>query len=143
MIRCAPPRGIGQPTAWPVIPSTSPNAALGGWVRGSVACADMPVNSARARASRKASRARTAFGSTASIPNRASISGFLGGRSGARRSGASRSKRETNGSISRCQAAPSRPRPAAVAAVERCIRIAEPSSNGWASGIGGWTHSRP
>ena len=44
--RCAPPRTIGQPTAWAYVPRTRPNEALNGRSRRSIAWAAIPANSA-------------------------------------------------------------------------------------------------
>ena len=57
-IRCAPPRGIGQPATWHSAPSVRPTPAVSARSSGSMPCAAMPANSARVRSSANALVAR-------------------------------------------------------------------------------------
>src|SRR5207248_391831 len=52
LARCDPPRAKGQPPAWALAASTSPNAALPSHSSGTIECAASPENSARARCPR-------------------------------------------------------------------------------------------
>ena len=75
-------------------------------------------------------------------PNRAIATGWRGTESGESSPSTSGMPARSNGAISRCQAGPSGPSPAAVSSTERC-RIAAPDGSGWASGTSGWTHRTP
>ena len=55
----------------------------------------------------------------------------------------SASKPDEEGPKTRRQERPAAPSPAAVSSIERAIRVALPSSNGWARSTSGQAHSRP
>ena len=142
-MRCAPPRGNGQPPVCPQTPSTNPMAALKGDPSGSVECAAIPANKARARGPPKCDSASPRAGRIAAMPNLANSNGWRGSPSGASTSWRSCGHASASGSNSARQASPSRPRFAAVRSIERSSRTAVPSSSGCASGASGCTHSSP
>ena len=145
-IVCDPPRGSGQPTACPVIPSTRPKAAVSGRSSGSIACAASPAKSA-ARPLAAEQRAAPAW--PRARPRAARSRAIASGWRGTRRTGPSSAR----ASPSQCAdqrsrtAAARRPRPApssrAVSSTERSSTPAVPSSRGCARGSGGWIHSSP
>src|SRR5438132_13667517 len=75
---CDPPRGIGQPTACPAIPSTSAKAEDAGDSNGRKECAAIPANKARADTLLNRSFVNNVAGQIAGIPNRASANGCRG-----------------------------------------------------------------
>ncbi len=77
-IASAPPRTIGQPTAWAEVARTSPNDAVNGRSSRSIEWAATPANIARAGASRKRPLASPCAERSAGRPNRASASGWRG-----------------------------------------------------------------
>ena len=144
-IACEPPRGSGQPTAWPSIARTSPNDAVAGGlerehrVRGVAGEERAGALAVEARARKPGRRAQRRAARTAP-----SSIGCRGGRGPASVSvdelvGAADERPE------QALARPRRrsPRPAAVSASERSSTTAVPSSSGCASGAGGWIHSTP
>ena len=138
-----PPRAIGHPTAWPARPRIKPNAALGGVPSGSVACADIPAKSPRARWPRNTRRANQVVAGRAARPKRARRRGWRGTFRGPSVSCSVSCHRSTNGAMRCCHALASAPNWASILSTERSRSTAVPSSIGCAMGTGGWTHSRP
>ena len=138
-----PPFATGQPLWWQAVVSAIPTAELIGRFRGLRACAATPPNSAFACALRHAF-VRTVAGSAAGIPNRARRSGCLGTwRTGTTRSSFSSAKPAAGRPNTRFHAAPSLPRPSAVASIDCCSTPALPSSSGCARSTSGQHHSSP
>ena len=139
-----PPRASGQPTAWASRPRINANEDVSGAPRGSIECAAMPANRARASGSRNRTRARSRAGGSAGTPKRARSSGWRGGRmTGARSIGTRRSHSRTSGPNRRRQASASRPSVSSTAPRSRSSIALRPDSSAWASGASGCTHSRP
>src|SRR6266404_6689239 len=67
---CDPPRGIGQPTACPAIPSTSAKAEDAGDSNGRKECAAIPANKARADSLLNRTFVNSVAGHMAGIPKR-------------------------------------------------------------------------
>jgi hypothetical protein len=131
-ICCEPPRATGHPTRWAIAPSTSPNDAVGGLSSGIIECAAIPAKIARALSSLNTTLASNEAGSSAFRPKRASATGCRGNRSGPSKSRPIFGQSSTNGPIRARYARASLPRlaSAAVAATERSITTAVPSSSG-------------
>ncbi len=127
-MRCAPPRGKGQPTAWAAAANTSPKEALRGASSGRVEWAAMPAKRARARWPRNLDSAIARAECTACSPNRAMARGWRGRPSGASRSWRRPFHDAAIGPSRRCHAAPSSPRWRAAPAKDRSSRAAVPSS---------------
>ncbi len=75
-ICCEPPRGSGQPTAWPSIARISPKEAVARVSSGSIAWAAFPAKSACARSPSKRERARPVAERSALRPKRAMRDGM-------------------------------------------------------------------
>src|SRR5204863_1046551 len=89
-------------------------------------------------------RARRAAGSEAASPKRTGRTGWVGGCRNGRMMSASRTSKDLEGPPkTRRQAAPSRPRAAAVSSTDWSIVPALPSSSGCAQSTSGQRHSRP
>ena len=86
-----PPRGSGQPAAWPRMPRTRPNDAVPRRSSGSIEWAASPAKSARAWPPEKVLRARKVADCTAWKATRASANGRGGGSGGGTGKGASSS----------------------------------------------------
>src|SRR6266508_3232375 len=138
-MRREPPRGIGQPTAWPVTRNTIAKPAVKGWLSGRNECAATPATRARAR-SPWSDRVRTPAEKRARSPKQAKRRGSRGAWIAGRITSAkSRSQRSTYGETRRRYASPSAPRPTAVSSMDRSSTTAVPSSSGCAGSI----HSSP
>ena len=120
-----------------------PTDELMGWFSGLKAWAATPPNSARPSGVRNAWASHVA-GVAAGMPKRASRSGCAGTCwTGRMMSCISESKWADDEPNTARQARPSRPRPAAVSSIERCMTPAPPPSSGWARSTSGQAHSRP
>ena len=84
VMACAPPRGIGQPTACAAAPNTMPKDALSGSFRLKNECAARPANNARVRSLRNLRRATKVAGGSASWAKFANKNGWVGNRSNGR-----------------------------------------------------------
>src|ERR1035437_951116 len=136
---CAPPRGIGHPTACAAVPSTRPKEALSGSFSAMNEWAERPAKSARVRSLRNWQRATVVAGRRALTPNLASRNGCFGEAIAGRRMSEVRSaQRIANGSIRRRQVGPSSPSAASASGKLRSSVTAVPSSRGCASGAGEW-----
>src|SRR6266581_3760559 len=97
---CDPPRGIGQPTACPAVPSTSAKAEDAGDSNGRKECAAIPANKAGADSFLNKIFVNNVAGQIAGIPNRARANGCRGKCSiGWRNSAASFSQSRVSGFI--------------------------------------------
>ena len=90
---------MGQPTAWPAMARTNPNAPDGDCSSGRNEWAAQPANSARARLPRKASSDSPRADRIALRPNRASPNGYRAIRNGERSAAHSSSQSGTSGPI--------------------------------------------
>jgi hypothetical protein len=118
-------------------------AEVSGWSSGAIVWAAMPPNRAAPRSVGN-DRATTVAGSSDGTPASPVATGCLGTRSrGPNRSAATASNRRVVPRNQRSHTGPSGPSPVTVASRSRWISAAVPSSNGWATAIGGWHHVSP
>ena len=139
-----PPRTSGQSKRCASVARTMPNAEVSGADSATIEWAAMPVNNARAAASRKTSRGSIVAGASDGSPNRASRSGWRGNRTGGPRTwSARRSHSRASGPSSPAHAGPSRPSPSTVASSEWWRSTARSGRSRCAKATGGCTHSTP